>query len=323
MAEKKSKKIAEDKTKEVKENVMVEEPKTDDKEKTENKKVEEVKTNKDDEVEKEKIEDESVDSAEMIDKKTEETKEGKNDTETENTDEKKDDTEKQEKKPINKKALNNKEDEKENNEEKKLSADENKDGYVSAREVVNSIDEDVKIVEKSEDEILANHVAEQLRENQDYFIFRIRKSLALWIAGLTVVLLWMIPLSSFVKNSFNLSGFLNKIKNKESSEQVASPTPSPTPELEKLNTDRIRIKINKETEKVASISSLLKDSGYSEVDILEAEVKEDGINVAVKKGSDELREKLMLILKDEYSAGSSSSELTDDSDFSAVILIGK
>src|SRR3990172_1489244 len=84
-------------------------------------------------------------------------------------------------------------------------ADTNRDGYVSAREAINSLNTGMVIDTPSEDEVIAQEVAKQLEKQAEYFVIRVRKSKMILTLGLTVLLLWLVPLTLFLQQKYNFS----------------------------------------------------------------------------------------------------------------------
>ncbi|MFC1653314.1 hypothetical protein ACFL1M_00515 [Patescibacteria group bacterium] len=199
--------------------------------------------------------------------------------------------------------------------------DTNGDGVISAREAINELDKDVKIDELSEDEIVAKTIEKQLENSQDYYVFRVKKSIFLLVLGLIVMSLWVIPISSYLKNQlgWSISGMFDSKATQEQNEEVTSDKEGVSEE----NVLKVRVKTAIETDSVSKIISLLKSSGYDNVDLELTNVESEGVTVAIKENEGMVLSNLLTLLADDYFAASSSTILTQDSDFDAVIFVGE
>jgi hypothetical protein len=199
--------------------------------------------------------------------------------------------------------------------------DANSDGYVSAREAINALNPEMMVESPSEDEVIAQEVAKQLEKQASYFVIRVKKSKLLLTLGLTVLILWLVPLTWFLqeKYGFNLITYVTQ------KQWQASPTPLPTqePSPEPV-VPRIRIRAAANDDLVASVAATLTKAGFTQTDE-EALTEDDaGVTVAVKENQSELLTKLVDLLRPFYpQATGSAAMLTADSEMEAIIILGK
>jgi hypothetical protein len=111
---------------------------------------------------------------------------------------------------------------------------------------------------------------------------------------------------------------LPTLLNQKSSPPVPSAAPVP------LRSQKIRIKVSTEATSAADLAVAdLKTAGYDQIEVMsETQEKYAGLTVVTQPNQAELKQKLEAVLAADYKIASSSSVLTEDSDFGAVILLG-
>lgn len=197
--------------------------------------------------------------------------------------------------------------------------DSNSDGYVSAREAINALDEELAVTTLTEEEVAAE-VRRKLEQEAEYFVFRIRKSWLMLLSGMVLLLVWVFLLTtSWHKDGYDWRTLW--LKNDDAQKISEEPTiaenqatPSPSP--------RIRIKSIEGDIRVDAILGVLQENGYALVDVEVVDELEEGVRVAVKTNKSELSAQLIQLLSQAYEASLSATVVTDDSDFEGVILIG-
>lgn len=197
--------------------------------------------------------------------------------------------------------------------------DSNSDGYVSAREAINALDKEVSVDSLSEEELIAQKIHTQLQVEADYFVFRFKKSRTLLTLGGVVLALWLLPLTLFLNNKYDLRlfSFLNS-----SQKDISSPSPSPQVILSTVPAQSfpVLIKGSARSEIVGKIISFLKASQYT-VQIEEAEVLEKEISIVFQNPTEAAAKELLGLLSQNYDATISAVVLSSDSNFKAVIFV--
>ena len=201
-------------------------------------------------------------------------------------------------------------------------ADTNRDGYVSAREAINSLNTGMVIDTPSEDEVIAQEVAKQLEKQAEYFVIRVRKSKMILTLGLTVLLLWLVPLTLFLQQKYNFS-LLTYISTGQATPPTPVPQVTPTPTATPFPAVRIKAGAEKASS-AAELKTQLTAAGFTRTEVENVTIKEKGVFVAVKSDQTELQNQLLTFLTPSYpTATAAAALLSDDSDFSAVIILGK
>ncbi len=171
-------------------------------------------------------------------------------------------------------------------------------------------------------EVMSETLYKQLNEvnKNQYFIFRIKKRAFILGFGILITLMWVVVgVMSLIEWKAPHMAFWNR----PTQEQVTlQETPSPT-----LIPPDIRIRVRNHlnaTVSAQAIVTLLADNGYPGAELIDdPESDYQGLVVVTKPEDAELRQELEKILSELYVVSSPSAELTQDSDFSAVILFGK
>jgi hypothetical protein len=156
----------------------------------------------------------------------------------------------------------------------------------------------------------------------DYVIWRVRKRTILVVCGALVALMWIAILGRMgIENYLPRFAYWNpEIREKWALSQI--PTPTPTPEASPAARLKIRIRDNSEASGSAQIlADLLINQGFAKTEVVDDHQSEYvGISVITKTGDQETRPLLESALQAKYTLASPSAELTNDSDFDAVIL---
>lgn len=209
-------------------------------------------------------------------------------------------------------------DKKEDIAQKSHAFDSNSDGYISAREAINALDTGVSVEKLSDEEVLAQKVHSQLKEEADYFVFRFRKSRTLLTFGVALLLLWLLPMTLFLSDRYNftfMSLFADSKVTKVPESVLITPTSSPIPTL-----PRIRVKGDLTTSTTTTVVDLLSRSGYL-VDTFQATPETTGVSIAFREPASAEAQAILLLLAQNYNATSSAVFLTEDSDVDAVVFV--
>jgi len=197
--------------------------------------------------------------------------------------------------------------------------DEDGDDKISPSEAVNAIDPENKVVAET---ALAKELDEQLIEeaSDEYFQIRIKKSVLLLVLGLVIVAMWVVPL---IKGA---SWLKTQMENKEAQAPTQEvPEENNQPEAETTEeTVRVRIKNSSGDESLGEqIAVAISQAGFEEVELMsEEEAIYEGISVVAKPQAEETKAQVMEALESEWELASSSATLSQDSDFSVVVLVG-
>lgn len=169
----------------------------------------------------------------------------------------------------------------------------------------------------------------------DYWVIRIKKQTLLVFIGVAILTLWLMPfiqklpeLAKGYAAGYSLIPKPPFIVQKGSS-LIATPTPeptaTPTPSPESTTSAKIRVRyIPANSEQAKLLSDTLAQAGYGSADLAEdKQITEKTNSIVVKPDGAELRAKLQTLLKESYNLATSSALLAADSDFDALILLGK
>jgi hypothetical protein len=165
---------------------------------------------------------------------------------------------------------------------------------------------------------VAEEIYKQIAQNKerDYWTIRIRKKGLLVLLGIALVLVWSVMIGKLVMDQRGISLPWQKTDIQEEASTSAELAVAP----EQMNKVRIRNIVGDE-EGAVQLALFLKSKGFEAVEVIEDKESDfKGVAVVVKPGDEETRAKLEPIVKELYETSSPSAELTDDSDFTAVIL---
>lgn len=194
---------------------------------------------------------------------------------------------------------------------------------ISAEELVNDIDKDITILDKTTQESLDENLTKQINSvGQNQIKISITKQQFVVYFGLLVILAWAIPLSQLVQTipqDFNLPAIFNRgdnaVTNPQASESASIVTESSSSGL------LIRIKTpDKQAAIVQNFVSRLGSNQYQFIDIIQEPVSEEEITVVTKETTADEFDKINSILT-EYELSASSTVLSEDSSFSAVLIV--
>lgn len=155
-------------------------------------------------------------------------------------------------------------------------------------------------------------------KGSDYWVFRIRKKTLLLLAGFGIVIMWMAILGGYLVKTYKPEWVFWDIQGETLVEKGPTATPAPEALI------RIRIRDNHTDPQVSqAITELLHNKGYQQVETVDDHASEySGIMIVTKREAIELNQLMNSLLKENYTLSSPSAELTEDSDFQVVILVG-
>lgn len=272
------------------------------------------------------------------DAKSEEVKDSKDDKskETNNSGESEDDKKDGKDKESENKDDKGSDEEKNNDGKEKDTKSEKKEADDSDREEEDGAP--VKVVTKSgvatlaSNEELAQKIQAQLLEHSeaDYWTIRVRKQSVLLAMGVALLTMWLVPVVTHGYNSGWFSG-VAQIPGRamalfERSEPADMGDSDGLTDAVMIEREEIvvRVKYDQNQEYAESIAELIETWGYQLIDVIEENegVLESGIEIVVKRDQEVVRAIVQADLGQLYRISSASAELTDDSDFDAVIIIG-
>ena len=169
------------------------------------------------------------------------------------------------------------------------------------------MDTDVAVEKLSDEEVLAQTVKSQLKEEADYFVFRFRKSRTLLAVGVLILLLWLLPMTLFLSDRYDFT-FMSLFAGSNVSEVAipitTAPTIAPTP-----SSLRIRVKGDLTSSTTTNIVTLLSQAGHL-VDTFQATPETSGVSLAFRNPSSAEAQAVLLLLAHDYKATTSAVFLT-------------
>ena len=198
---------------------------------------------------------------------------------------------------------------------KKSPQKESKADPIDPEDAINSLDESVKVMSHSKAEALAEQIDKHIShaEEKDYFVLRIQKKRALIVMGALVGIMWVLPAVRAVELLFLDGNSLFSDK-------------APTTEIDNQDEEdsvKIRIKNSSGDPSLGeNLAEKLTESQYDFVELVEDEASMSGVQIITSQESSYLYEALARLLQEDFTLSTPSAELSVDSDFDAVILLG-
>lgn len=198
------------------------------------------------------------------------------------------------------------------------------DDPVEPEEAINAVDQEIKVETDPSPEELAKIIDEQIQKAQenDFITLKLKKKTALLLMGLILLSAWAYPIYQLAK--VGLGENLPFIDNYLNRDQQTH-TEVEQPEKDQVDEEvRIRVKLAKDgdLDQAKAIATSLEENGFELVEIFEdQEETYEQSSIVTKKDQGELNSQIFQILSESYSLSSSSAQLSDDSDFQAVILV--
>lgn len=153
-------------------------------------------------------------------------------------------------------------------------------------------------------------------KDEEYVTFRFRKKSFLLLLGFLVALMWLYPLGRYGARQVAEQGLGSLWSKPAESETRDTNTQFAYPY-------RVRIRNhNVSDEDAEKMQAIFTGEGFAFVEVVpDPESEYDGVTIVTKAQAEAVRELITGLLADTYSLASPSAELTDDSDFDAVILL--
>lgn len=155
----------------------------------------------------------------------------------------------------------------------------------------------------------------------DFLTISISKLAALVGLGVILILIWLLPVINFGIEKVSQGQYsLANLRSDRLFGLYQSPTPSPA-----AMPIKIRIKTSNDSlAAVGAVELILRQGGYSWLEtVYDPNLTNSGILVVTSDGNDGLKQELQQLLEANYLISSEAATLTADSDFGAVVLIGK
>lgn len=170
---------------------------------------------------------------------------------------------------------------------------------------------------------LAQLIDKQIAENSsgEFLVLRIRKQYFLLLAGVAILAMWLVALGK--PDITVLKSWLAPIIPKQNASQVTpegSPSAEVTPQKLKV---RIRY-VESQQAQVEAITTALIALNLEVVDaVVDPTLTEVGYQFITKPEHESVVASISAALSETYSVASSSSQLSADSDFDGVFIVGK
>jgi hypothetical protein len=199
------------------------------------------------------------------------------------------------------------------------------DTVAATDEVASSKPENVNNeIENISNEALTKAIDDKLLslKKVDFVTISINKLGAMVGVGIILVLIWLLPVAD--AGLVKVSGGAYSLADFRSDELLLpKPTEMPAIVAEAVPQVKIRLKTNDDSlAKINRIEMKLRQAGFAWIEtVYEAELTNEGLLIAVRDDNQQLQETLSELLQDDYLISSESATLTDDSDFSAAILV--
>jgi hypothetical protein len=199
------------------------------------------------------------------------------------------------------------------------------DTVTATDEVASSEPENVSNeVEKISNQALTKAIDDKLLslKKVDFVTISINKLGAMVGVGIILILIWLLPvadagLTKLSGGAYSLADFR--------SDELLLPKPPDEPAIAAEITPKVKIRLKTNDDSLAKINRIemkLRQAGFAWIEtVYEAELTNEGLLIAVRDDNQQLQEKLSGLLQDDYLISSESATLTDDSDFSAAILV--
>jgi len=166
---------------------------------------------------------------------------------------------------------------------------------------------------------MANKIQNELMETSDQVVIKLSKSKLMLLLGILVLVMWAVPIArgaqmAIKSMNINVKWNLN----------IKLPWQA-APAAEKAETIKVRIRdVAGVAGKADEVAAVLKEAGYEFVEVQkDTESEADGMQVITKPDDEKIRSGLEAALATKYELASPSAQLTDDSDFDAVVVLGK
>lgn len=170
---------------------------------------------------------------------------------------------------------------------------------------------------------LAQLIDKQIAESNsgEFLVIRIRKQYFLLLAGLAILGMWLMALGR--PDLSSIQAWLEQIPPKHSIEQV-TPESSAAAEIEPTKLT-VRIKyVESQPSEIEAITAALSALNVEVVDaVADPTLTEAGYQFIAKPDYADTAASIAATLSDTYAIASSSSQLSIDSDFDAVFVVGK
>jgi hypothetical protein len=167
-------------------------------------------------------------------------------------------------------------------------------------------------------ESVAKELYKQIADikDEEYITFRFRKKSFLLLLGFLVALMWLYPLGRHGAQQV-AEGGIGSLWSKPAESEISQGSTDATYPY------RVRIRNhNVSDEEAEKMQSLFIEEGFAFVEVVpDPESEYDGVTIITKAQGATVRELITGLLAETYSLASPSAELTDDSDFDAVILL--
>lgn len=170
-----------------------------------------------------------------------------------------------------------------------------------------------------------DEVAEQIyqqiakSESHEYWTIRLKKKVVLGILGVLILFLWIGVFANYFMQSRGMTLPWQVVD-----ETSQTPEATAAAVIASQNDEGVKIRIRNisgDEEGAVQLAQFLQSRGYAAVEVLEdSETEFDGVAIVVKADGSEIRDDLGPVVKEMYETSSPSAELTQDSDFDAVIL---
>jgi len=192
----------------------------------------------------------------------------------------------------------------------------------SPQELVNDLDGQIHIFDETDEEYLKSKIDTHIsKSTKNEITISVSKKQFIRLFGLAVIIAWLIPLSQLAITAgkdFDFESFKSRFtrdKEASASAEIA--------EEEATTSSKIRVKTpSTERDMVTSIVEALRGADiYESVDLIEEEVEETELTVITKADSTNELTNISQILGDNYPIASSSTTLSDDSSFAAIVII--
>lgn len=169
---------------------------------------------------------------------------------------------------------------------------------------------------------LAQLIDKQIAENNsgDFYVLRIRKQHFLLLAGLAILIMWMLAL---VRPDFDsVKGVISKIIPRDATSEMT--TSDPETQQQELKKLQVRIKyIEDQQNQVETVRNALSDLNFEVIDsVVDPTISEIGYHIVVKPDHQDIAASMSAALSDQFTIATDSAQLSADSDFDAVFILG-
>lgn len=181
------------------------------------------------------------------------------------------------------------------------------------------------VAEQISSEALVQTIDEKLKKMNrvDYLTISVNRTGLIVGVGILIVFLWLMPLvnlglDKLTKGQFSLANLRSDAVFGISQPESDSVCP------ETKTGVKLRLKTKNDSfREINQIETALHQAGFNLIEtVFDPDITNSGVLIVTRDGDQELREKLAAVLKDGYQMSSEAATLTEDSDFSAAILVG-